>query len=397
MISAPETRTRASARGGPLSTSLLLLLLAGCGSGSPADEAPTGGLVILPPEGGIGPLPDDVRPRDYFHDFGEVPDGDSVEHVFRLRNEDAGPISITKINPDCACAVPTLAYVDEDGERVQGSSWSSDAEELLVIPPGLDAEVTIRVNTSKLREKNASRTLVTRVTTSSELTRYLTLEVSIHPVAPFQVVPTTMKFGSIAMSAGGERSVDVVPVGSSGTRIEGVREVPGDMEAEVALEVLFDQEIWILTGRYLPPLSPGLHKDVIVLDTVMADGEPGRPLEVPVVCSAVEDVLAEPAQFVARLRGADEGPAVAEVVLYSLLAGQRLKVVGIEPDEAHREQIEVEYEAIELDGAGRSARWRLRLLANRPLSGPVVRGTAVVSLDDAQTPRVEIPYVIHLR
>jgi len=44
--------------------------------------------------------------QEEFHDFGEVPEGEIVEHTFTFTNEGDGPLIISNAAGSCGCTVP---------------------------------------------------------------------------------------------------------------------------------------------------------------------------------------------------------------------------------------------------------------------------------------------------
>ncbi len=395
MTSAPSTH-----RPGPLPGALVLLaalsLATACGTDSAAAVEDPRGLVILPPDPATQvALPDDVRPRDNFHYFGPISDGDTVEHVFRMRNVEQVPIAITNVSPGCGCLVPRISYTDANGELVRALSNRSSEDKLLEIPPGIEVDLVVRVDTTRISGKNIHKTITTRLTTDFEHSRFMIFEVSVLPSAPFQLNPSTLKFGNIPLSAGAEMKLDIVPVGESGMRIAGLRTIPEGLEAELELSSIMGQEVWELTSRWIPPLAPGPHEAKIVVETVDPAGEPGRPLEVSARCTAVADVQAS-SRLVLVLRGVPTDPAAAEVEIYSLLAGHRLRIVAADVEEAHAQDLQLQFEPRSPDAEGRGERWFLRLMPRRTLSAGVLAGTATVILDDPQTSEIKVSYAVHV-
>ena len=44
--------------------------------------------------------------EEEFHDFGEIQEGQVVEHTFVFTNEGSGPLIISQAKPSCGCTVP---------------------------------------------------------------------------------------------------------------------------------------------------------------------------------------------------------------------------------------------------------------------------------------------------
>ena len=103
--SLPAT-TRRSARC-LVALALVASLITGCG-GEQAPASTGRGLVLLPDETPLARGVEARDPRPNFHDFGRVPDGDTVTHVFRMPNEDPRDVSVTAVDPGCGCTVASL-------------------------------------------------------------------------------------------------------------------------------------------------------------------------------------------------------------------------------------------------------------------------------------------------
>lgn len=80
------------------------------------------------------------------HDFGDVHQGDKVEHTFKFRNTGNEALIITNIQVTCGCTVP--------------KGWARDP-----IPPGQSGEVTIAFNSTGLYgRKNKVVSIVSNTT-----------------------------------------------------------------------------------------------------------------------------------------------------------------------------------------------------------------------------------------
>lgn len=75
-----------------------------------------------------GPLPSfEFAEED--HDFGEIKEGDVVEHVFKFTNTGDAPLIISSATASCGCTVPV---------------WPKDP-----IPVGEEGEIQVRFNSAK--------------------------------------------------------------------------------------------------------------------------------------------------------------------------------------------------------------------------------------------------------
>lgn len=82
------------------------------------------------------------------HDFGEVAQGDKVEHTFRFKNTGNEPLIITNVQVTCGCTTP--------------KGWARDP-----IGPGQSGELTIAFNTAgKFGKQNKVVTIVSNAINS---------------------------------------------------------------------------------------------------------------------------------------------------------------------------------------------------------------------------------------
>lgn len=63
------------------------------------------------------------------YDFGDIAQGDKVEHTFKFRNAGTEPLVITNVQVTCGCTIP--------------KGWARDP-----IPPGETSEITIGFNSA---------------------------------------------------------------------------------------------------------------------------------------------------------------------------------------------------------------------------------------------------------
>lgn len=82
------------------------------------------------------------------HDFGEIAQGDKVEHTFRFKNAGNEPLIITNVQVTCGCTTP--------------KGWARDP-----IQPGKSGELTIAFNTAgKFGKQNKVVTIVSNAINS---------------------------------------------------------------------------------------------------------------------------------------------------------------------------------------------------------------------------------------
>ena len=373
---------------------LFPLWLGSCGE-TPAVKAGQG-LVLLPYDGPLGRGVKERDPRLEFHDFGRVPDGDTVTRVFRMRNDDARPIAIQRVDPGCGCTVPALRAVLPDGSIVQGEPVKSKVPVLLSIPPGAIFELELAIHTRDMVTKNADKLLTVRLATDSPASYFVTLELHILVEKPFAIVPGTLALGLVPESGGKEGKVEIVPAGAFAHTLGELRELPPGVTAELSFEERNFMPLWTLKAALHPPLERGLRTLTLRIATRDETGAEGRDLEVPLTAQVVADLTADPSRIVFKVEG--DAPAEGQLELYSLLPGQRLRVIGVELPEEARSWLAAEAVPLEADGSGASERWRIVLRATPPLPpGKALSGRLRLRLDDPQHPEHELDYVVHAR
>jgi len=367
-------------------------VLASCGGSG----AQGGGLVLLPSE---DPLPAGVTERDprlFFHDFGHVADGDTVAHVFRLRNDDPVDVAITRVVPGCGCTVASLRAQLADGTTVRGQPITSKEEKLLVVPPGALAEIELKIATRDMATKNIDKLITVGVTTDSPNGYFLNLELHIYVEKPFHVVPAALQLGSVPQSGGGEGRVEIVPAPGFTHAITELLPLPAGVHGELTSEERLGVRIWTLKAGFDAPLALGRRQEKLRLATESAPGVPGRELEIELSGQIVLDLHAMPERLVFAAEREISRAAAAE--LSSLLAGHRLRVSAVEVPEVHRAALEARFEPLEPDDGGASARWKIELATKLPLpQEPLLAGKLVVRLDDPQHPLFELPYAVHVK
>lgn len=89
------------------------------------------------------------------YEFGDIHQGDVVEHVFAFENTGTEPLIITNVQTTCGCTAP---------------SWPRDP-----IAPGQANEITVRFNSaSKIGHQNKVITVISNATTSSSQIKIVT-------------------------------------------------------------------------------------------------------------------------------------------------------------------------------------------------------------------------------
>ena len=370
--------------------------LAACGSDAPQAAASDTqwGLVVIPEDPAHhGVLPEDLEAqgiRPYYHDFGRVPVGETIQHVFQLENTDPQPVTITRMQASCGCTKPSIRYVDADGREVKGTSGRDG--KVLVVPPGEVAELSFRIDTKKTQplSHNTGKLYTVTMVTDSPNRAHLRLETHVLVENAFQVTPNPIDLGRVPASAGGEATTDIIQLAGIGARIVGVGPLPGGVEAEVVEQEVLGRPVWTLQVSLVPPMDKGPVQHEIELMTEDPEGLPYFPLPIEVRAYAVDDIEWSPIRFV--LRGAAEGDGAPESVLtlYSLLSGEDLKITAARLEGQGTDGLELTYRALAPDTRGRSKRWELTLRPRPSFGDAIVRGEAVIELEGHDPVRIDV-------
>jgi len=376
----------------------LALAPIGAGIACGPDRAPShgaeGGLVVLPDDGPVDP---DLPPRDDFHDFGHVPDGDTARHVFHLRNVESYPIAIQRLSPSCGCTVPSISYVGKDGQKVAGLPSHSDADDLITIPPGVETDLEIRIDTHDVRSKNTDRLYMVKVTTDAPDHRFFSVEAHILVESPFLVTPSLIDLQTIPTDAGGSGSCDIVQAPGFEHRVDALVDVPDDVDASITYEERLGRNVWVLHAGLKPPVPLGRQCRYLKVSTVDRDGKPYRPLEIGLTANVTEDVLAEPPRLVVLTDRGAADPSVVKSRVSSQLSGDRIRVTDAHLEGQHLTGLSLSYVPDDPDDSGRSTSWTVELQAVAPAQEDLLQGAVVVTLDEPNLPKVEIPFVVHVR
>ena len=364
---------------------LLALPLTGLVLGACHDSGGTaqvGGLLLLEPEDKSKPL---------WVEIGEIQLGDVRDKVVRLFNNEDRPLVIQQIQAGCSCTSVNVSYVDEHGAKVVGDVRSST--QVLTLPKGAIADLALHVDSRNAPTKNKDKVVVVRIVTDSATEPYFSFDAHMRVNAAFQAVPPAIDLQRIAANSGGEGSTELAMIDVRGERLVDVLEAPPGVEATLTLGQRAGAEVWTLSAHVKPPLALGYFDKPIRLRTTGQNGVgEGHPFEVPLRFYAVGDVDVMPAKLLLA-HPAPGAPERGECDVFMRLPGARVRVVGHSFVGEHGEQLHVEITAVTPDTQGRSAHWHIAVTPQGELGREALSGTLVLETDDAQFPRIEVPWL----
>lgn len=378
-------------------------LLASCDRGpvAPADEvrAPTAqvassiaDLTGPQPDTGLRML-DPPNPDQWWDiDLGRLPLGELAHHTLRLQNQEARALTIHDIAPGCTCMSAEIAYVDGRGERVAGEMHGDG--DVIVLPPGAVAELALTVDSRAVSKDKVNTTKRVRIVakTDSPTRPYLAFEVHFVVDQPFSPVPLSLRLGNLAASQGGSGELKILSSNDRNEVLDGDVVAPAGMRATVTLDTDSIVQRWTLRVVVEPPVALGPFERELALG-VQSPAGPVRPFQIAVSGSGVPDVAVEPTRFAFSSRAPG---SVAEVQVDANLAGARLRVLGVRID-ARGSELRREVEPIQPDGLGRSAHWKVRLVAPAGLPEGSFAGEAWIQTDDPTASEIAVPYFCSAR
>jgi len=367
----------------PVLLALVAAALASCDTAASSSGREARGLVVQNPS--------DDR-RAFFHDFGHVPLGEVVSHTYEVRNTDPDPVTIQKIAPDCACAVPVISYLDpHSGERVRGRSTG---EPVITVPPGALVELTIQIDTRHVRQKNIDKLSIVKLSCDSRNEPFPFFELHVVVDSPLQATPEAIELKEIAASNGG-LGISKVITGVQGSPVQvlGIASVSEGIEAEVELLPESGVPVWVVTAKVAPGLPLGPFSGAVHLRVTEMDGSgEGPPYPIAVRATVVRDVILRPATVGFGRFSLVDG-ARAEAVVRAVIPGDRVLVTDAALVGTGAEQIAVAFEPVKPDPAGRSAEWRVELTAHPSMSVELFTGKLRVALDHPTVPELEVTYI----
>ncbi len=344
--------------------------------------------IEAPPVGGLKIVNAADPNQPWRFDMGHIAYGSVGETKVVMENTENRPLVVHNLKPGCSCTTPEISYVDSKGERVLGNARE---DPVITLPPGVRAEVILRVDTTIVPMQNAEK-LVRVVSTSDSATNpYVQIEVHMFVELPFQAVPGMIRLGEVPQSQGAHGETKIVSLNDDGERLTDVVATPPGVTAKLVVDPNSIHDQWTLAVDLTPPVELGMFERTVEIGATGPKGEgKGRNLSIKIAAIGVHDVTVDPDRLVFNTR---EVGAKAEVDLAARLAGQRLSITGVELDAVARDRFKAEFEAIGPDDRGRSARWKVRLIAVQAIPSGPFGGKVVIVTDDSSTPRVEVPYL----
>ena len=335
-----------------------------------------------------------VGDRPTFFDFGRVPYGPPVEHVFRIRNDGTAPVVIRDVLPSCGCTSAKISYVAKDGSLVQGDMTSR--ERVIALPAGAVCDLAVKLDTTRVERMNLDKLTQVRLRSDSSATPFLTFESHVVVARAMIAVPASIDLGATPRSAGKSGRADVmVDDLRTGYRVLGVESVEGPFTATLDATTVANVPTWIVVASAKPGLPFGPVSGAVYLSISGEGGDGTSPtFKLPVSAQIVEDVVARPPVLsLGAIARGTAGDVAGEIV--ALVPGERVRVTGtkvVAQPESVATALRAEAEPVDPDENGRAITWKIRLHAAESLAEAQFSGTLVVAVEHPTVATVRVPF-----
>ena len=164
-------------------------------------------------------------------DFGQVDQGMTVDHVFRLVNQGTEPLTLEQVQPSCGCTVAVTSAT--------------------IIPPGQSGELTIQLDTLKLAG-HTTKTVAIHSNDPAVPVAGITLTGNV--LADVVAAPATLYLGRLRRGSVGQFAVAVSP-GRPGAAVEITGVQPGSRYLTTRIDPVLDgpgQRVIVETSPEIP-------------------------------------------------------------------------------------------------------------------------------------------------
>jgi hypothetical protein len=352
---------------------------------APAPAAVESGALVV-----VNPVGD----RPTYFDLGRIPYGRKAEHVFRVRNDESGAVTVHDLLPSCGCASAKISVPGVGGVVVAGDATNHEA--LIRIPPGATADLTVTIDTEHVQVVNQDKLAQVRMRSDSKSAPFLTFEVHLIAERAMLAVPAEIELGQTPRSAGKSGRADVsADRKGSRARILGVESVEGPFTATADETDVGGTPVWVVVANAKPDLPVGPVSGKVILSVSGEDGTgKGQPFQIPVRAQISEDVVAMPPVF---LFGAFERAkgATKESELVALVPGERVRAIGMNVFGAQGgvpSEVAAEVTPVEPDADGRAEKWKIVLKASEKMPEGPFSGTLVIALDHPRVKAIRMAF-----
>lgn len=340
----------------------------------------TKGLVVTNPFGN----------RPTYFSFEKVPYGANPKHSFFVRNDEGRDVTLLDVAPSCGCIEAIVRYTDAKGEVHAGARAGSP---VLVVPAGATFELACSIDTTVEVQPNLQKLVLVRVRSDSPSVPYMTFELNLIVERTFRAVPGVLDLGRIAQSAGKSARTDVsTALKGVQAKILGLDAIEGPFTATVDASEMGDEPFWIVVATAPPNLPLGPVRGALRLSTSGEDGTgTGNAFEIPVTGTVVQDLVAEPSAL--AFGSYPVGTAKrAEIVLGTLVPGERFAFLGAEVEGDHVRKLALERTPRDPDEKGRAQSWSIALVAPSDLPFGQFAGVVTIKTDHPRVPSFRVPY-----
>ncbi|MFH1723276.1 MAG: DUF1573 domain-containing protein [Elusimicrobiota bacterium] len=329
-----------------------LIFAADCGDAGCGEDPPA---VLLLPEPDVSA--GEAGPRIVFpspeHDFGEIPQGETVTHDFVFKNEGPGTLEIGEVRSSCGC---TAALVSKKE-----------------IGPGEEGRIKVTFRSRGFRG-NVTKTV--SVPSNDLASGTATLKIKATVKVEIDAMPSSVSFGDVRRGASASKTVTLEQAAGRKFNIKGI-EHKGEGLA-VTSEPEGPASSHKLHVALNAPDKPGTFADVVLVRT---DDEKQPEVRIPVSARIVGDVIASPASlFLGRV---DQGTERTGSVAVRIGEGSSAEVLSAEIATAG---LSAELKTVQ---PGKEYRVTVTLSGEAPAGA--LRGTLKIKTSNEDQPWIFVP------
>lgn len=359
---------------------LVLLGSTACHRAPAAAAGASGALVVVNP----------VGDRPTYFDLGRIPYGRKAEHVFKIRNDEGGAVTVHDLLPSCGCASARISVPGVGEAAVAGTATNHDA--LIRIPPGATADLTVTIDTEHVLVMNQDKLAQVRMRSDSKTSPFLTFEIHLVAERSMRAVPAEIELGQTPRSVGKSGKTTVsTEIATSRARVLGIESVEGPFTATVDETDMAGQRVWIVVATAKAGLKTGPVSGKVILSVSGDEGTgSGPPFQIRVWAQIMEDVILWPPLF--QFAPFEQGhKAEMPTELFALVPGEKVKVTGtsvVATPEGATSEIAAEATPVDPDADGRAAKWKIVLRTSEKLAECSFSGTLKIALDHPRVPEI---------
>jgi len=294
-----------------------------------------------------------VQVAEAVYNFGTVPKGETVKHIFKLRNVGTAPLIIGGVQTSCGCtaAAPSKSNV----------------------APGEESDIAVSFDTRSDRGA-ATRTIAVFTNDPKNQQLKLTMKGDVKPQV--EASPAPVAFGTVKRGTEQSRRVVITDlangkdfrvgsIGNSSPHIKVTREPRDDGKRGAVVVIIL-----------LKTMPTGTFSDIVKVSTSRA------PVDISVFGNVVGDLAAAPPQISFGI--VPHNASAMRIVRLTNSGGRTVKVIGLSSTSSNVTA------TVEPVRPGKEYKITVQLRPNTP--DGALRGTLAIKTDDPEQETLQVPF-----